>query len=71
MSIETFRQVQGRRVIASDSAEPIGSVKGFVLEPGGRRIEAIHVDGKGKTGDDARVVVGGGVRCRRRDGILR
>lgn len=45
---ETFTQVQGRRVVASDTAESIGSVKGFVLDVRGRRIEAIHVGGHGK-----------------------
>jgi len=48
MSIETFKQVEGRSVIASDSAESIGTVKGFVLDAAGRRIEAVHVDGRGK-----------------------
>jgi len=48
MSIETFEQVDGRRVIASDSADTIGHVKGFVLDSAGRQIEAIHVDGRGK-----------------------
>jgi len=48
MSIETFKQVDGRTVIASDSADTIGHVKGFVLDAAGRQIEAIHVDGRGK-----------------------
>lgn len=48
MSIETFKQVDGRRVIASDSAESIGTVKGFVLDAAGRQIESVHIDGRGK-----------------------
>jgi len=48
MSIETFKQADGRIVIASDSADTIGQVKGFVLDAAGRQIEAIHVDGRGK-----------------------
>ena len=48
MTTETFTHVQGRGVVASDSAESIGSVKGFVLDARGRKIEAIHVDGHGK-----------------------
>lgn len=48
MTTDTFRNVEGRTVIAADSAESIGSVKGFVLDTAGRTIEAIHVDGHGK-----------------------
>lgn len=48
MTTDTFRNVEGRKVIASDTAESIGSVKGFVLDAAGRTIESIHVDGHGK-----------------------
>jgi uncharacterized protein YrrD len=48
MTTDTFRNVEGRTVIASGTAESIGSVKGFVLDAGGRTIEAIHIDGHGK-----------------------
>jgi uncharacterized protein YrrD len=48
MSIELFSHVNGRRVVATDTAETIGSVKGFVLDWAGRNIEAIHIDGHGK-----------------------
>ncbi len=48
MTTDTFVHVQGRDVVAADSAESIGSVKGFVLDGCGRKIEAIHVDGHGK-----------------------
>jgi uncharacterized protein YrrD len=48
MTTDTFRNVEGRTVVASDTAESIGSVKGFVLDAGGRTIEAIHVDGHGR-----------------------
>ena len=48
MSIETFTQVAGRRVIAAGTAESIGTVKGFVLDQRGGQIEAIHIDGRGK-----------------------
>lgn len=48
MTTDTFMNVEGRRVVASDTAESIGSVKGFVLDGAGRRIESIHVDGRGK-----------------------
>lgn len=48
MSTDTFVNVEGRNVVAADTAESIGAVMGFVLEPSGRAIEAIHVDGHGK-----------------------
>ena len=48
MTTDSFRNVNGRTVIASDTAELIGSVKGFVLDSRGRMIEAIHVDGRGE-----------------------
>ncbi len=48
MSIELFSQVSGRSVVATDTAETIGSVKGFVLDSTGRNIEAVHIDGHGK-----------------------
>ena len=48
MTTETFNQVAGRRIIAADTAESIGTVRGFVLSQDGRRIEAIHIDGRGK-----------------------
>ncbi len=48
MSVELFSHVDGRSVVATDSAETIGSVKGFVLDQKGRNIEAIHIDGHGK-----------------------
>lgn len=48
MTTDTFRNVEGRTVIASGTAESIGSVKGFVLDTAGRTIESIHVDGHGK-----------------------
>ncbi|MEO5723215.1 MAG: PRC-barrel domain-containing protein [Ilumatobacteraceae bacterium] len=48
MTTDTFSHVEGRGVVASDSAESIGSVKGFVLDARGRQIEAIHIDGRGR-----------------------
>lgn len=48
MSIELFTHVSGRSVVATDTAETIGAVKGFVLDRAGRTIEAIHIDGHGK-----------------------
>jgi uncharacterized protein YrrD len=48
MTTDTFTNARKRRVVASDTAESVGSVKGFILDPGGRRIEAIHIDGHGR-----------------------
>ena len=48
MSLELFSHVTGRSVVATDTAETIGSVKGFILDRAGRNIEAIHIDGHGK-----------------------
>ncbi len=48
MTVELFSHVNGRSVVATDTAETIGSVKGFVLDRTGRNIEAIHIDGHGK-----------------------
>lgn len=48
MTTDTFRNVEGRTVVAADTAEAVGSVKGFVLDTGGHTIEAIHVDGHGR-----------------------
>lgn len=48
MRTDTFTSALKRKVVASDTAESIGAVKGFVLDRRGRRIESIHVDGRGK-----------------------
>ncbi|MEO6126149.1 MAG: PRC-barrel domain-containing protein [Ilumatobacteraceae bacterium] len=48
MSSELFTHVTSRPVVATDTAETIGSVKGFVLDRTGRHIESIHIDGRGK-----------------------
>jgi uncharacterized protein YrrD len=48
MIIDTFTSVDGRNVVAADTAEQVGSVKGFVLDRAGRQIEALHVGGRGR-----------------------
>lgn len=45
---ETFNAAEGRPVVAGDTAEDIGEVKGFVLGPDASSIEAVHVSGKGR-----------------------
>lgn len=45
---ETFTAAEGRSVVASDTAEHIGEVKGFVVDPTASRVDAVHVAGRGK-----------------------
>jgi uncharacterized protein YrrD len=47
VSVERFSQAPGRPVVAADTAESIGSVKHLVLARDGRRIEAVHIEGRG------------------------
>lgn len=42
---QSFSGALGRRVVAADTAEEIGKVKTFVVDPSGRKIEQIQVDG--------------------------
>ncbi len=48
---ETFSAADGRPVVATDTAEDIGEVKSFVLDPSARHIEAVQVSGRGRKGD--------------------
>jgi len=48
VTTETFSGSAGRRVVAADSAETMGAVKGFVVLASATRIDAIHIDGHGK-----------------------
>ena len=45
---ETFNSSEGRRVVAADTAERIGEVKGFVVDPTATRIASVHIAGRGK-----------------------
>lgn len=45
---ETFTGAEGRSVVASDTAEDIGEVKGFVVDPSATRVDAVHVSGRGR-----------------------
>ncbi len=45
---ETFNHAEGRSVIAADSAETIGKVKGFVVDSSATGIESIHIAGRGR-----------------------
>lgn len=42
----TFSDAEGRPVVAADTAEDIGEVKGFIVDPTATRIDAIHVSGR-------------------------
>ncbi len=48
---ETFNSSDGRRVVAADTAEDIGEIKGFVVDPTATRIESVHIAGRGKKAD--------------------
>ncbi len=43
-----FNEAEGRPVIAADSAEDIGEVKGFIVDTTATRVEAVHVSGRGR-----------------------
>lgn len=43
-----LRDVLGLRVIAGDSAEEVGKVKGFVLDRTATRVERVHVGGRAR-----------------------
>lgn len=45
---ETFNSSDGRLVVAVDTAETIGEIKGFVVDPTASRIESVHISGRGK-----------------------
>lgn len=65
--IETFNHADGRRVVAADTAEELGTVKGFVVDQGARRVEALHVSGKG---DGAEVVAWDDVQAFGTDAVM-
>lgn len=44
----TFNSAEGRPVVAADTAESLGEVKGFVVDPTASRVEAVHVSGRGR-----------------------
>ncbi len=45
---QTFNDAGSRAVVAADTADAIGEVKGFVVDPTASRIECIHVAGRGR-----------------------
>ena len=59
-----------RSVVASDTAEDIGEVKGFVVDPSATRVDAVHVAGRGRR-PRYRLVSDQVLRGGRRDGRLR
>lgn len=48
MGFETFESADGRSVVAADTAEDIGEIKAFIVDPTARRINAVQVAGRGK-----------------------
>ena len=57
--IDTFNAADKRTVVAGDSAENIGKIRGFIVDPGANRVEAVHISGRGKR---AEIVEWGRVR---------
>ena len=45
---ETFNSSEGRPVVAADTAENIGEIKGFVVDTTATRIESVHIGGRGR-----------------------
>lgn len=43
---ESITEALGRRVVAADTAEELGEVKAFTVDPTGRRLTAIQVGGR-------------------------
>ncbi len=54
MSVQSMRASGGRRVVAVDNAEELGSIKEFVVAPSGRRIDKVQIGGRGKKAEFAR-----------------
>lgn len=46
--IDTFNAAEKRPVVAGDTADDIGKVKGFIVDVGANRVEAVHISGRGK-----------------------
>ena len=49
--IDTFNAADKRTVVAGDSADNIGKIRGFIIDPGANRVEAVHISGRGKNAD--------------------
>ena len=49
--IDTFNAADKRTVVAGDSAENIGKIRRFIVDPGANRVEAVHISGRGKKAD--------------------
>ena len=45
---ETFNSSDGRPVVAVDTAETLGEIKGFIIDPTATRIESVHISRRGK-----------------------
>ena len=63
----TFDDAEGLPVIAADSAETIGEIKGFIVDSTATRIESIHVSGRGKR---AEVVEWSSIRSFGEDAVI-
>ncbi len=64
---ETFNSSDGRPVVAVDTAETIGEVKGFVVDPTATRIESVHISGRGRK---AEIVPWASIQSFGADGVM-
>lgn len=46
--IDTFNAADKRGVVAGDTADDLGKIKGFIVDVGANRVEAVHISGRGK-----------------------
>lgn len=44
----TFTAAEGRAVVAADTADDIGEIKGFVVDTSASRVEGVHIAGRGR-----------------------
>ena len=49
--IDTFNAADKRPVVAGDTADDLGKIKGFIVDIGANRAEAVHISGRGKKAD--------------------
>lgn len=64
---ESFNAATGRPVVGSDDAETVGKVKGFIVNPAGNRIDAVHVAGRGNR---AEIVAWSSIRTFGNDAVM-
>lgn len=51
MAMMKMSEALGRKVVATDTAEEIGEIRSFVVDPTGRRLVKVHITGRKKKAD--------------------